>query len=40
MPAITAIALILVGLGTLAVRWRDAGTSQVETPHCHHHGAS
>jgi sulfite exporter TauE/SafE len=40
MPAITAAALIVVGLGTLAWRWRDAGTSQVETPHCHHQGAS
>lgn len=40
MPAITAIALILVGLGTLALRWRDAGTNQVQTPHCHLHGAS
>lgn len=40
MPAVTAVALIVVGLGTLALRWRDAGTQQVETPHCHHHGAS
>jgi hypothetical protein len=35
MPAITAVALIAVGLGTLALRWRDAGITQVETPHCH-----
>jgi uncharacterized protein len=40
MPAVTAIALIAVGVGTLALRWRDAGTTQVETPHCHHRGAS
>lgn len=39
LPAITAIALIAVGLGTLALRWRDAGTSQVQTPHCHQQGA-
>lgn len=40
MPAITAIALILVGLGTLALRWRDAGATQVETPHCHAHAGA
>ncbi len=40
MPAITAIALIAVGLGTLALRWRDAGVTQVQTPHCHSHGAT
>jgi sulfite exporter TauE/SafE len=40
MPAITAIALIAVGLGTLALRWRDAGVTQVQTPHCHSHGAA
>lgn len=40
MPALTAIVLIVVGLGTLAVRWRDAGASQVETPHCHARGPS
>lgn len=40
MPAITAIVLIVVGLGTLALRWRDAGSSQVETPHCHARGPS
>jgi uncharacterized protein len=37
MPAITAVVLILVGLGTLALRWRDAGTTQVMAPHCHCH---
>jgi uncharacterized protein len=42
LPAVTAIALIAVGLGTLALRWRDAGATAVETPHCHSHarGAS
>jgi sulfite exporter TauE/SafE len=40
MPAITAVALIAVGLGTLALRWRDAGVTQVQTPHCHSHGAA
>jgi sulfite exporter TauE/SafE len=41
MPAVTAVALIALGLGTLALRWRDIGATQVETPHCHQHaGAS
>lgn len=42
MPAVTAIALIVLGLGTLAMRWRDAGTAQVASPscHCHDGGAS
>jgi sulfite exporter TauE/SafE len=35
MPAVTAIALIAIGLGTLALRWRDAGAQQVQQPHCH-----
>jgi sulfite exporter TauE/SafE len=39
MPAVTAIALIAIGLGTLAFRWRDAGVVQVMAPHCHCHGA-
>lgn len=34
MPAVTAIALIALGLGTLALRWRDAGAGQVARPHC------
>jgi uncharacterized protein len=38
VPAITAVALIVLGLGTLAVRWRDAGAPQVEAPHCHEPG--
>jgi len=37
MPALTAIVLVTVGLGTLALRWRDAGATQVERPHCHCH---
>jgi sulfite exporter TauE/SafE len=36
MPAITAVAVLAIGLGTLAVRWRDAGTTQVVAPHCPH----
>lgn len=40
LPAITAVALIAIGLGTLAIRWRDIGTQQVTAPHCHHHGAA
>jgi sulfite exporter TauE/SafE len=42
MPAITAAALIAIGIGTLAMRWHDAGRSQVvapHCPHCHHQGA-
>lgn len=35
MPVLTAIVLVMLGLGTLALRWRDAGVSQVKTPHCH-----
>lgn len=40
MPAVTAVALIAIGLGTLAFRWRDAGTVQVMAPHCQCHGTS
>jgi sulfite exporter TauE/SafE len=41
LPALTAIALIVMGLGTLAYRWRDAGAGQVTAPHCHcHDGAN
>ena len=35
LPAATAIALIALGVGTLAVRWGDAGRAQVEQPSCH-----
>ena len=38
MPAVTAAALIAIGLGTLALRGRDTGAQQVTAPHCHHHG--
>src|SRR5262245_17324964 len=37
VPAISAIVLIALGLGTLALRWRDAGEAQVAHPHCHCH---
>jgi len=30
----------VLGVGTLAVRWRDLGAQQVTTPHCHHHGGA
>lgn len=40
VPALTAIVLIVMGLGTLALRWRDAGSNQVTTPHCHQHGGA
>jgi sulfite exporter TauE/SafE len=35
MPVVTAIALIVLGVGTLASRWNDAGTHGVEHPSCH-----
>jgi uncharacterized protein len=35
MPVVTATALIALGLGTLAMRWNDAGVHGVETPSCH-----
>jgi uncharacterized protein len=35
IPVITAVTLIVLGLGTLALRWRDAGVRQVTTPSCH-----
>jgi sulfite exporter TauE/SafE len=41
VPIVTALALIILGLGTLAMRWRDAGVVQVEAPHCAHcHGGA
>lgn len=40
LPAITAGVLIVLGIGTLAMRWRDAGTTQVAHPHCHCHEGS
>jgi hypothetical protein len=35
IPAITAVTLIALGLGTLAFRWHDAGAAQVTHPSCH-----
>lgn len=35
LPAISAGVLIVLGLATLAVRWRDAGATGVTAPHCH-----
>lgn len=35
MPVVTAAALVLIGLGTLAARWRDAGAAGVQQPSCH-----
>jgi hypothetical protein len=35
VPAITAAALIVLGVGTLALRWADAGGNQVTKPSCH-----
>ncbi len=35
IPVLTAVTLILLGLGTLAMRWRDAGAAQVTHPSCH-----
>lgn len=42
VPKLTAIALVVLGLGTLAMRWRDAGIDQVVAPHCQHcqHGVN
>jgi len=35
MPAVTAIVLIVLGVGTLAMRWDNAGSKQVTKPSCH-----
>jgi sulfite exporter TauE/SafE len=35
MPVVTAAALVVLGLGTLALRWSDAGAGQVTQPSCH-----
>lgn len=40
LPLVTAFVLIALGLATLGMRWRDAGTGQVASPHCHCHGAA
>lgn len=34
-PVVTSIALIVLGLGTLAFRWGDIGSKQVTKPSCH-----
>jgi len=34
MPVVTAVALVVLGLGTLAMRWSDSGAAQVAHPHC------
>jgi sulfite exporter TauE/SafE len=39
MPIVTALALLALGLGTLALRWMDAGEAQVAAPHCHRCGS-
>ena len=39
LPEVTACVLIALGLGTLALRWRDAGATQVTHPHCLCHEA-
>jgi uncharacterized protein len=35
LPVVTASVMIALGLVTLATRWRDAGASGVNAPHCH-----
>ncbi len=40
MPVVSALILVALGLGTLGLRWRDAGTGQVTAPHCHCHGGT
>lgn len=35
MPTVTAVTLIVLGLGTLAMRWNDAGAQGVTHPSCH-----
>ncbi len=39
LPVLTAITLIVLGVGTLALRWRDAGATQVTKPSCHEVGS-
>lgn len=40
LPLVTALALIAIGLATLGMRWRDAGSGQITMPHCHCHGTA
>ena len=35
LPIVTAVALVVVGIGTLSVRWPDAGAHGVGHPSCH-----
>lgn len=35
LPIVTAVALVLVGIGTLSARWTDAGADGVAHPSCH-----
>ena len=35
LPVISACVLIVLGLATLAMRWRDAGATGITAPHCH-----
>ena len=35
LPIVTAVALVLVGIGTLSARWTDAGANGVARPSCH-----
>jgi len=35
LPIVTAVALVLVGIGTLSARWTDAGADGVARPSCH-----
>ncbi|HEY4175492.1 MAG TPA: sulfite exporter TauE/SafE family protein [Kofleriaceae bacterium] len=39
MPVVTAVALVSLGLGTLAVRWDNAGAAGIQHPTCHHAAA-
>lgn len=40
VPKVTACALVVLGLGALAVRWHDVGRGEVVAPHCHCHGST
>jgi sulfite exporter TauE/SafE len=35
LPIVTAVALVVVGIGTLSARWTDAGAQGVAHPSCH-----
>lgn len=40
MPVVTALALVTLGIGTLAMRWPNAGTQGVAKPSCHEPGGA